>query len=353
MHSSPSLKTTRLVCLLIAVAGAACPLVSKADDAATANTPAATNMTVAATAPETTNTPEPATALETTNTPAPATAPETTNTSAVATAPETTNAPPPATALATTNPPVAATAPIITNLPAAVTVPAPAITPTNVTTMPATATPVTAPPKITQTPRAMTPPPYQPFNLGAEAGTTGFGGAAGWRFANHFGVVGGMDYLSYTLNRTINDVPYSAHLRLQSEYAALNLYPWRNSSFRLSLGAYFNQNRLAGSALSTGSLNVNGYPVPSGDTVRLEYKQQPVDPYASIGGNLYFDKARHFSLGAEIGAFYLGNPKVNVSTSPSGVVPQSDLDANQRKLARDLKKIPVWPIIKLSLNYSF
>ena len=77
---------------------------------------------------------------------------------------------------------------------------------------------------------------YQPFNLGAEVGTTGYGGTAGWRIANHFGVMGGMDYLSYTLNRTINDVPYSAHLRLQSEYAALNLYPWRNSSFRLSLG---------------------------------------------------------------------------------------------------------------------
>jgi len=198
----------------------------------------------------------------------------------------------------------------------------------------------------------MTPPPYQPFNLGAEAGTTGYGGTAGWRFANHFGVMGGMDYLSYTLNRTINDVPYSAHLRLQSEYAALNLYPWRNSSFRLNLGAYFNQNRLAGTAESTGSFKVNGYLVPNGDTVRLEYKQQPVDPYASIGGNLYFDKARHFSLGAEIGAFYLGNPKVHISDS-QGVVPQPDLDANQKKLANDLKKIPVWPIIKLSLNYSF
>lgn len=161
-----------------------------------------------------------------------------------------------------------------------------------------------------------------------------------------------MDYLSYTLNRTINDVPYSANLRMQSEYAALNLYPWRNSSFRLSLGAYFNQNRLTGTAVSDGSLNVNGYPVPPGDTVRLEYKQQPVDPYASIGGNLYFDKARHFSLGAEIGAFYLGNPKVHISDS-QGAVPSADLDANQQKLAHDLKKIPVWPIIKLSLNYSF
>ena len=299
MQSSPSLQTIRFVCLLIAVAGAACPLASKADDTATAPEPATTNMTVAATTPETTNTPEPATALETTNAPAPATVPAITNMPAVATAPET-NTPPPATALVTTNPPVATAASTTTNTPATATAPASTPIPTNAT-LPATATLVTATPKTTQTPRAMTPPSYQPFTLGAEAGTTGFGGVAGWRFADHFGVVGGMDYLSYSLNRTINDIPYSANLRMQSEYAALNLYPWRNSSFRLSLGAYFNQNRLTGTAVSDGSLNVNGYPVPPGDTVRLEYKQQPVDPYASIGGNLYFDKARHFSLGAEIG----------------------------------------------------
>ena len=345
MHSSPSLQTTRLVCLLIAVAGAACPLASKADDTATATTPATTNMTVAATAPEATNTPEPATALETTNTPAPAAAPETTNTSAVATAPETTNAPPPATALATTNPPVAATAPIITNMPAAATVPVPAITPTNVTTMPATATPVTAPPK--------TPPPYQPFSLGAEAGTTGIGGAAGWRFADHFGLVGGMDYLNCTLNHTFSDVPFSGKIRMQSEYAGINLYPSKKSSFHISLGAYFNQNKFTGSAtsVSDGSVIVNGYPLPAGESVGLVYKQQPVDPYASIGGNLYFDKARHFSLGFELGAFYLGNPKVSATSTDPGALPY--LAGYEQKVENDIKKVPVWPILKLSLNYSF
>ena len=162
-----------------------------------------------------------------------------------------------------------------------------------------------------------------------------------------------MDYLKYSLNRTISDIPYSANLNLQSEYAALNLYPWRNRSFHFSLGAYFNQNRLNGSAVSDGTLQVNGATVPAGDSVLLEYKQQPVDPYVSIGGNLYFDKGHHLSLGAELGAFYLGNPRVNVTTSPSGVVPQSDLDAYRQKVENNIKKVPVWPILKLSLNYSF
>jgi hypothetical protein len=199
----------------------------------------------------------------------------------------------------------------------------------------------------------MTPPSYQPFTLGAEAGTTGFGGGAGWRFADHFGLVGGMDYLKYSLDQTISGIPYSANLNLQSEYAALNIYPSRERSFHISLGAYFNQNRLTGKAVSNGSLLVNGYPVPPGDSVNLEYKQQPVDPYVSLGGNLYFDKGRHFSLGAELGAFYLGNPRVNVTTTPPGVVPSADLAPYQQKVENDIKKVPVWPILKLSLNYSF
>lgn len=194
---------------------------------------------------------------------------------------------------------------------------------------------------------------YQPFSLAAEAGTTGLGGTAGWRFADHLGVVGGMDYFNLSLHRSISGIPYSAHLRLMSERAGLNWYPWTDHSFYLSLGAYFNQNRLSGSAVSDGTLTVNGTPVPSGDSVNLTYKQQPVDPYVSIGGNLYFDKAKHFSLGTELGVFYLGNPKVSVSTTPSGAVPQSDLNAYQQQAEHDLKKLPVWPVLKVSICYSF
>ena len=92
------------------------------------------------------------------------------------------------------------------------------------------------------------PPAYQPFSIGAEAGTTGFGGTAGWRFANHLGVAGGADYFSLSMNRTISNIPYSANVRLQSENAGLRLYPFSKSSFYIGLGAYFNQNQLKGSA---------------------------------------------------------------------------------------------------------
>ena len=386
MHPSSKFSMTRLVGLWIALAGACGPLVVKADDAAAA-APADTNVTIAATAPATTNLPTAVAVPEITNAPAPAITNtpvpvmETTNTPATAATPETTNVPAAALASAITNPP--AVAPFTTNLPATAIAPAitnaPAATPA-VTNQPATALApgATNAPSTTNMSAAVTTPVatnapattskpataplskaakrslYQPFNLGVEAGTTGFGGVADWRFADHFGIEGGMDYLNYSMHQTISGIPYSAHLRMMSEHAGLNLYPWRDRSFHLSLGAYFNQNRLTGSAVSDGTLVIDGATVPNGDSVDLTYKQEPVDPYASIGGNFYFDKAKHFSLGAELGVFYLGNhPDVSVTTTPSGVVPQSALDSYQKKVEHDLKKFPVWPILKLSLNYSF
>lgn len=161
-----------------------------------------------------------------------------------------------------------------------------------------------------------------------------------------------MDYLNYSLNHTFSDVPFSGKIRMQSEYAGINLYPSSDSSFHISLGAYFNQNQFTGSAISDGTLTVNGSPpIPKGDSVGLVYKQQPVVPYVSIGGNVYFDKARHFSLGAELGAFYLGNPKVSATSTDPAALPY--LAGYEQEVVNDIKKVPVWPILKLSLNYSF
>jgi hypothetical protein len=340
MHSNPNRQTTNLVCWFIAVMWAACLSVSKADDAATATTSIAANNTVAASPPETTNTPVPAVVPEATNAPTVASALANTNSPLAATGPTATNMPPAGAAPPTSNTPSTATAPASTPPPAA--------------TQPAATVPLVSTTRA-KTFEETTAPSYQPFTLGAEAGTTGVGGGAVWRFADNFGLVGGMDYLKFSLNRTYSGVPYSGNVDLQSEYAGINYYPSKGSSFHISLGAIFNQNQFTGSAVSAtdGAITVNGYPVPANTSVNLEYKQQPVDPYVSIGGNLYLDKRHHLSLGGELGAFYLGNPKVSVSTNPSGVVPQSDLAAYQQQVENDIKKVPVWPVLKLSLNYSF
>jgi hypothetical protein len=70
----------------------------------------------------------------------------------------------------------------------------------------------------------------------------------------------------------------------------------------------------------------------------MNIKQQPVDPYLAVGGNLYLDKRHHFSLGTEVSA------------------PGAPVDAvlgEENKIRHYARDAEFWPVFKLSLNYSF
>jgi hypothetical protein len=196
---------------------------------------------------------------------------------------------------------------------------------------------------------------YLPLSLSPEVGTAGAGGAAGWRFCNHFGISGGGDYFSHNLfnNRTVNNVSYSGNFTLQSENVNLRYYPSKTSSFYVSVGALFNQNQVNGSA--SGGVAINGitYALPATTPLLATYEQQPVCPEITIGGNFfYFDKGHHLSLGGELGVFYLGNPKLSLNDT-SGTIPAAQLYSYKNQAVDDLKKVPVWPVLKLQITYSF
>ena len=105
-------------------------------------------------------------------------------------------------------------------------------------------------------------PDYRPFSLGLEAGTPGFGGSASWRFVDHFGVRAGFNYFSYSssgekfLGEQIESVDIGGNvigvakidtkLSLMSEPLGLDIYPWKKSTFRITVGILFNQNEQAG-----------------------------------------------------------------------------------------------------------
>jgi hypothetical protein len=207
--------------------------------------------------------------------------------------------------------------------------------------------------------RAEDRPDYRPFTVTGEAGTTGAGGSFAWRFADHVGVRAGMDYFTYSRNDTIEGIPYSTDARLQSEVLTLNYYPWKKHSFFISLGALFNQNRLTGTSSDLNQpLTISGTTFPQGTvgTVHLRIEQQPVDPYLSFGGNLfYFDHAHHWSLGGELGVFYTGKPKVSLNRTGGVGDAAIDLALQQQKsrVQHYANRYQFWPVLKLAVNYSF
>jgi hypothetical protein len=206
-------------------------------------------------------------------------------------------------------------------------------------------------------------PDYRPFTLGLEAASTGFGGSANWRFTEHFGARAGLNYFSNSkTGNEIEGITYNTDLRLMSEPLAVDIYPWAKSSFRVTVGILINQNQLTGVAPRDPVAGRTFLPIGDNGTLydsaaigdlNMKIEQWPVCPYLSIGGNIYFDKARHWSVSGELGVAYTGSPDVTLSTGNAGSVPQQDLDAEAKQLEDAAKKYQFYPIIRVSLNYSF
>jgi len=205
--------------------------------------------------------------------------------------------------------------------------------------------------------RLSEPPDHWPITIAGEFGTTGVGGNASYRFADHFGVRGGLDYFSYSYSGDIEDVRYESDVRLLSEHVSLDFYPSKKLAFRVSVGALFNQNQLTGSPDPNQTIVIDGNPYTPAEygTLNLKIKQQPVNPYVSIGGNLFcFDRGHHWSLGGELGVAY---SPWNVSLNHTGGTNPPGLDqaiaSQKKKIDDNLNKYPIIPIVKLYVSCAF
>jgi hypothetical protein len=202
-------------------------------------------------------------------------------------------------------------------------------------------------------------PGYRPFTLGAEAGSTGLGGSASWRFADHFGARAGMHYFSYDDTDNIEGINYNAETRWMSEPLGIDFYPWKNCSFRVTAGVLLNQSELTGISPSTGAgtfVNINGNDIDSGAVgdLALGIENQPVAPYLAIGGVFYLDRARRWSVGGEIGVAYTGDADVTLTRNgPPDAAIDAQLAAERQQVEDDANDIKFYPIVKVNVNFSF
>jgi hypothetical protein len=204
----------------------------------------------------------------------------------------------------------------------------------------------------------LSPPDYRPWTVAIESGTMGFvGGSVSWRFADHFGARVGVDWAGFSNNNlAVDSLHYDASIRLLSEPLTFDLYPWKDHSFHISVGALFNQNKLSGTSTDKGIVTIDNISFPSrpGD-FSMTIHQQPVNPYLSFGGNFfYFDHAHHWAMGGEAGVAYMGDPDVSASQNRGAdpvlraVLPH--VKSHLENYANDFKW---WPVLKLNVSYSF
>lgn len=203
---------------------------------------------------------------------------------------------------------------------------------------------------------------YKPFTAGVEVGTLGPGVSFGWRFSELLGVHAGVNYFSLSKdNQVISGINYNtSDLRMFSAPIGLDIYPWHDKPFRLTVGALINGNKFdatayqqAPGALSVMLGNSGGIDSAAIGDLNMKVEQNTIAPYVSIGGSWFLDKKQRWSLGGEIGVAYAGSPEVTLTRSNGPDVIDSQVAIEKQQLEDDFNKYTVYPIVKVTLSFSF
>ena len=202
-----------------------------------------------------------------------------------------------------------------------------------------------------------------PTGARAEVGTTGYGGAIQWTASPYVGLSLGYNGgdLSWSDDIKINGSKYDVDMNNKNIYLNAEIHPWGVSDNRWAQGTYFaagvayldnDYDLLQRSKDGTVKLNGNTYAYNGEIRGKMNYKNN-IAPYLGVGIAPKFSK--NWGVFGEIGAYYTGNPTVNLEAdgtfvNSNGGNAEADLKADQQKIANDSKY--AWmPVGKVGVNF--
>lgn len=205
---------------------------------------------------------------------------------------------------------------------------------------------------------------FKPASVRAEVGTTGYGGAISYNANPYVGVTLGYNGgdISWSDDLSVNGSDYDIDMDNNNVYLNAEIRPWANWFYMAAGVAYVDNDYDLDRRVGAGEkFSVNGTEFRAGgDGARingqLSYKNN-LAPYVGIG----FSPAitNRWGVFGEIGAFYNGNPSVNLTssgtaTSENGVI--ADFDDQVRREADDIRednKYEWLPVAKLGVSFRF
>lgn len=216
--------------------------------------------------------------------------------------------------------------------------------------------------------------------IGTFGSTLGFGGRFAVSVTSNVNFRAGASYFSYSTSRSKDNIPYTANVRLQSEQAVVDWYPF-HGTFHITPGVQFgNHDRVFGDAVVTGgsSFTINGvnYYSSSSSPVQVSGSGaiRRTSPMLTVGwGNWirHFGEKhgeRHFMFPFEVGVVFSGDPVtvlnysgvvctdaaqhncMNIATDPEV---QKNIDAERVKLQNDADWARFYPVIAGGIVYRF
>jgi len=213
-------------------------------------------------------------------------------------------------------------------------------------------------------PTPTTPEPSIPrFAIGAEVGTAGFGPVMVLTATKQVSFDLGYTLLSYNYDFSDNKGDYKGKLKLSNLQAIANWHPFA-SSFHVSAGAFFSNNKVALSAKAK-----NGAFYGIGDNDYASSQITSVDgtvelikgaaPYLGLGWSKTPSKTG-FGFYCKLGVVFMNSPNTKLAAhyapgAPASVISQAeaDLRKDEKKANDDLNFVRYYPVVEIGLMYRF
>lgn len=196
--------------------------------------------------------------------------------------------------------------------------------------------------------------------LGLKVGTLGVGVELTMEAVENVNVRFGGNYFKVSREIDVEDNAYDMDLKLNS-YTALADWYVTDSSFRITGGAFINENGLTGSSLASNTYDIGGNTYTNAEvgvlTADADFKT--IAPYLGIGwGNPLSDDS-DWSFMVDLGVVFAGKPRLDIATTGGTLSNNAILLADIEEAEQDFRDsdeigyLKYYPVISVGLNYRF
>ena len=195
------------------------------------------------------------------------------------------------------------------------------------------------------------------FWFGVRAGTLGFGGEVIWRPLEWLDLRAGLHTYDYDDNGSQAGIDYDGTLALDNYYLTGN-FRFPLSPFRLTVGAYQNNNEIQLVSTDAASYLIGANPIPytpaDVGTLSAVASFDSVAPY--FGAGFDFDLMDRLGLSLDFGVLWQGEPTISMAADGllgSDPTFLSDLNAEIAELQDDVSDYKAYPVVSLGLSFNF
>lgn len=195
------------------------------------------------------------------------------------------------------------------------------------------------------------------FWFGVKAGTLGLGGEIAWRPIQWLDLRAGAGIYDYDDQADYGGIDYDGTLALDNYYLTANLrFPL--SPFRLTAGAYQNNNEIRLVSRDMAAYPIGNNPVPYAPadvgTLTAVASFDGMSPY--FGAGYDFDVMGRLGLSLDFGVLLQGQPEVTMSAD--GLLANdpaflADLDDEIADVEDEMDHLKAYPVISLGVRFNF